>query len=134
MKDVGSLYWRVGEHRGLDRLLHSFYADVRQHRLLGPIFNSHVQDWKRHNQTVVEFWARLTGGPSTYAGGMGKHMLLGIEPFHFDIWLDLWEYNCRRQLEEREADEMIQLARQIAARLKVMLGIPSSESLLHRDS
>ena len=50
-----SLYERLGGHDGLLKLLHYFYADVRQHRVLGPIFNAHIDDWPAHIAKIAEF-------------------------------------------------------------------------------
>lgn len=113
------LYERLGGHDGLLRLLKPFYADVRQHAVLGPIFNVHIQDWPVHLAKIAEFWALQTGGPSAYRGGFaGAHLRLGIEPEHFGHWLQLWEFNCRRALPAQEATEMIALAHELSARLR----------------
>jgi hemoglobin len=112
------LYERIGGHAGLAVLLRHFYADVRQHRVIGPIFNERIHDWPEHLEKIAEFWARLTGGPSTYAGAMpARHLALGLQPAHFAAWLDLWEFNCRRHLNPLEAQELSDLARQIGSRL-----------------
>jgi hemoglobin len=117
-KDL-SLYQRIGAHAGLLRLLKSFYADVRQHRVIGPIFAAHIDDWDAHIAKIAEFWARATGGPSIYAGQMPvKHLALGLEPEHFGFWLELWDFNCRRNLAQAEAEEMSRLAHGIGARLR----------------
>lgn len=114
-----TLYDRLGGHEGILRLLHPFYADVRQHAVLGPIFNSHIHDWPAHLVKITEFWARQTGGPSNYGGGFAAaHLSLGIGAEHFAHWLRLWEINCRRSLGEPEANEMIQLANGLAQRLR----------------
>lgn len=116
-----SLYERIGGHDGLAKLLHHFYSDVRQHKIIGPIFNERIHDWSSHLATIENFWARQTGGPSTYGGGMGKHISLPIAPEHFQHWLGLWEFNCRKHLPVTEAAEMISLAHQIAAHLQRMI-------------
>ena len=119
MNTQRSLYDRVGGKEGLAVLLRHFYADVRQHEKLGPIFNRQIQDWPAHLEKIGTFWARLTGGPSNYAGGMPmKHMNLGIAPEHFSAWLQLWSFNCTSHLPKTEAQEMIDLAREIGHRLK----------------
>lgn len=116
------LYERLGRHEGLRRLIHPFYADVRQHQVLGPIFNSHIADWAEHQAKIVEFWALQTGGTSQYRGGFaGAHLLLNLSPEHFKHWLVLWEFNCRRHLPPREAGEMIALAHDFGRRLKRVL-------------
>jgi hypothetical protein len=80
-----NLYDRIGGRDGLARLLRHFNPDVRQHALLGPIFNQQIEDWPAHLEKIGSFWARLTGGPSGYSGQMPlKHLHIGIEapPFH----------------------------------------------------
>ena len=113
-----SLYERLGGHDGILKLIHPFYADVRQHALLGPIFNSHIQDWDAHLKKITEFWALQAGGESTYRGGFaGAHMGLGMQREHFEQWLGLWEFNNARSLAPREAEEMNALAHRLAGRL-----------------
>jgi hemoglobin len=117
------LYDRIGGREGLELLLRHFYADVRQHALIGPIFNKHIDDWPAHLAKIASFWARLTGGPSGYSGQMpAKHLKLGLESRHFNTWLQLWDFNCCRHLKEAEAQEMICLAREIGQRLKTIVG------------
>lgn len=119
-----SLYERIGGRGGLALLLRHFYSDVRQHELLGPIFNRQINDWPAHLEKIGSFWARVTGGPSEYAGRMpAKHLDLGIESRHFAAWLQLWRFNCSSHLKEPEAHEMISLAHEIGARLKSILGV-----------
>jgi hemoglobin len=127
---MSSLFDRVGGQPGLLKLLHAFYADVRQHALLGPIFNAHIKNWNAHIAKIAEFWARQTGGPSTYSGGFAAaHLKLGIEPEHFRHWLALWEFNCRRNLSATEAGEMIALAHSLAERLgRIVAGQPPDDS------
>ncbi len=112
------LYHRIGGHDGLLQLLRHFYADVRQHNVIGPIFNARIQDWPAHVAKIAEFWARVTGGPSTYTGQMpARHLGLGLAPEHFAAWLELWDFNCRRRLAAPEADAMSRLAHEIGERL-----------------
>jgi hemoglobin len=131
VNEATSLYERLGGHRGLSRLLHSFYADVRQHAVIGPIFNAKIHDWPAHILKITEFWARATGGPSMYAGQMPmKHLTLGLQPEHFQHWLQLWDFNCRRNLGEVEAEEMSNLAHGIGARLRQIVGLASTRDSL----
>ena len=120
---VNTLYDRIGGRDGLAKLLRYFYADVRQHQLIGPIFNKQISDWPEHLELIGNFWTRLTGGPSNYSGNVpGKHILLGLSPIHFQAWLKLWEFNCRNYLKPREAEEMIELAHDIGRRLSRLVG------------
>ena len=113
-----SLYERLGGHEGILKLIKPFYADVRQQAVIGPIFNSHIQDWPAHMEKITEFWAMQAGGQSRYPGGFaGAHMPLGLQPEHFQHWLGLWELNNARSLAPREAEEMNALAQRLAGRL-----------------
>jgi hemoglobin len=117
-----SLYERLGGHDGILKLIHSFYADVRQHAVLGPIFNARIQDWDEHLAKLTEFWALQSGGESKYRGGFaGAHMGLGLQPEHFQHWLALWEFNNARHLPPREAGEMNALAHRLAVRLSAVM-------------
>jgi hemoglobin len=119
-----SLYDRIGGRETLAQLLRHFYSDIRQHQVVGPIFNEQIKDWPSHLETIGSFWARLTGGPSTYSGGMpAKHVNLGLNASHFQAWLQLWEFNCRAYLEAKEAQEMISLAHEIGRRLRGIIGV-----------
>lgn len=122
MEAEPSLYDRIGGRAGLARLLRYFYSDVRQHSLLGPVFNRQIDDWPAHIEKIGTFWARITGGPSEYAGHMpAKHLNLGIDGSHFDAWLQLWSFNCSTHLKGIEAQEMITLAHEIGRRLKSII-------------
>lgn len=117
-----SLYERIGGREKLQTLLRYFYADVRQHTLLGPVFNQHIQDWPAHLIKIGEFWSRLTGGPSNFVGSLPlKHAPLGIDSRHFDAWLGLWEANCRCYLAPREAQELFDLAQTLGRRLRTLV-------------
>jgi hemoglobin len=117
-----TLYERIGGNDGLADLLRHFYADVRQHTVLGPIFNARIQDWPAHLAHIQEFWARQTGGPSAYSGGLAAaHVPLGILPSDFQHWLELWDFNCRRHLAAPEADDMSALAHRIGEQLQRIL-------------
>ena len=118
MNDTSTLYSRLGGHAGILKLITPFYADVRQHAVLGPVFNAHITDWPAHLAKITEFWALQTGGESAYRGGFGAaHLRLGLKPEHFEHWLALWEFNNQRQLAAQEAGEMTALAYELARRL-----------------
>jgi len=118
-----TLFERIGGMEKLHPFLWQFYADVRQHQIIGPIFNARIQNWPEHVAKIAEFWARATGGPSKYAGQMPlKHLSLGLAPEHFSAWLALWDWNCKRHLAPAEALEMSELAHGIGRRLRQIVG------------
>lgn len=124
MERGGSLFERLGGRAGLLELLRHFYADVRQHELLGPIFESQVEDWPAHIENIADFWSQIIGGPAGYSGRMpARHIPLSLKEEHFQAWLGLWEFNCRRRLAPDVADELIGYAGQIGRRLRQFCGL-----------
>lgn len=116
------LFERLGGRTGLARLLRYFYADVRQHELIGPIFNRTIHDWPAHLEKIADFWSNVTGGPVRYSGPMPlKHVPLGLAPEHFDAWLDLWRRHCRAHLRADAAAEMIAAAESIGDRIRFVV-------------
>jgi len=119
-----SLFARLGGRPRLLHLLRHFYADVRQHHVIGPIFLAQIEDWPAHLEKIADFWSNVTGGPVRYAGGMPrKHFPLGLELRHFEAWLDLWRRNCTAHLPPNEAVEMIRAAEEIGERLRTMIAL-----------
>jgi hemoglobin len=113
------LFIRLGGRPQLLHLLRHFYADVRQHREIGPIFLAQIQDWPAHLEKIADFWSNVTGGPVRYEGPMPqKHFPLGLEERHFAAWLDLWERHCRAHLGAAEAEDMIAAAQELGRRLR----------------
>ena len=120
-----TLFDRLGGRASLLQLLKYFYADVRQHHEIGPIFTAQIKDWPAHLEKIADFWSGITGGPMNYRGGMAaRHMPLGLEERHFQAWLGLWARHCRARLQPREATELIAIAETIGQRLRSMVGVP----------
>lgn len=118
-----SLFALMGGRPSLQKLLRHFYADVRQHQVIGPIFNAQIHDWPAHLEKIADFWSGATGGPPAYSGPMPqRHFPLGLEAKHFDAWLDLWRRHCRIHLPAEAAPRMIALAEGIGERLQAMIG------------
>ena len=116
-----SLFQRIGGRTGLQTLLRRFYADVRQHNEIGPIFAAHIDDWPSHMEKIADFWSGLTGGPALYGGGFaGRHIPLGLEEKHFQAWLGLWHRHCHAHLPPAEAADMIAVAEALGQRLRMI--------------
>lgn len=119
--DTPTLYERIGGREGLALLLRRFYADVRQHQEIGPIFAERIDDWPAHLEKIAGFWSGLTGGPALYGGGMAaRHIPLRLEEPHFQAWLGLWHRHCRAHLPPAEAEEMIAIAEALGQRLRAI--------------
>lgn len=114
-----SLFDRIGGRPVLQHLLKHFYADVRQHTEIAPIFAANITDWPAHLEKIADFWSGVIGGPVRYGGPMPmKHVPLGLEERHFQAWLGLWSRHCRAHLRAGEAEELIAIAETIGTRLR----------------
>ena len=98
------------------RLVHGFYARVREDDLLGPIFNRHVADWDQHLAKLVDFWSAILRGTKRFTGApMPAHIALpDLNAGLFHRWLALFHETTRlldNQTMREHADAM---ARRIA--------------------
>src|SRR5690606_40478945 len=68
------------DERMIEQLVHSFYARVREDPMLGPIFNSRVQDWDTHLKRMCAFWSSVALSSGVYHGQpMRMHLPLPVE-------------------------------------------------------
>jgi len=81
----------------VERLVHAFYARVREDETLGPIFAAHVTDWDHHLEKMVQFWSSTLRGTARYRGTpMRAHTgLPGLSPGLFHRWLLLFDETTR---------------------------------------
>ncbi len=116
------LYERIGGRPALLNLLRYFYADVRQHNEIAPIFAANIEHWPSHLEKIADFWSGITGGPRLYNGGMPwKHVPLRLEERHFSAWLGLWSRHCHAHLAPTEATDLIAVAETIGQRLRQII-------------
>jgi len=114
-----TLYERIGGRTGLLNLLRYFYADVRQHEEIAPIFAAHIEDWPAHLEKIADFWSGILGGPRLYGGAMPwKHVPLRLKERHFAAWLGLWSRHSQAHFAPAEATELIAAAETIGQRLR----------------
>ncbi|AWH31183.1 group III truncated hemoglobin [Stenotrophomonas sp. YAU14A_MKIMI4_1] len=96
------------------RLVHGFYARVRQEDRLGPVFGGHVHDWPAHLEQLVDFWSAMLRGTRRFKGSpMSKHMAIALDKDLFDRWLVLF----RQTTAECGNPPMQALADDVAARI-----------------
>ena len=104
----------------ITQLVHSFYGDVRQDPLLGPVFDKALQGkWNHHLQRLVDFWSTVALGTRSFKGDvLGKHMALeGVTPAHFAAWVGLWQLHTNRLLAPDVAHELQVAAHGVARNL-----------------
>lgn len=115
----------------ISHLVDTFYTRVRAHPLLGPVFNEAITDWTPHLATMKDFWASVALNAGRYSGkpvpAHAKHN--SIAPWHFDIWLGLFEQTLRDTAPTPGAvDYFMERAERIAQSLQLaMFGYPGLE-------
>lgn len=113
----------------IERLVRGFYARIRSDDLLGPIFETRIQDWEPHLQRMCAFWSSVVLSTGVYRGQpMRVHLPLPVDAVHFDRWLKIFEQTARDLFDEAVAQYFIEPARRIATSIEV--GIASSQGVL----
>jgi hemoglobin len=108
-----------------------FYAVVRSHPGLGPVFAAHVSDWPAHEAKIAGFWRNAILGERSYDGNpMAVHKAAGnVHPGMFDIWLGLFDSVLKRELAPEKAAQWSALAHRIGRGLRFgLIERPKSES------
>ena len=105
----------------IDRVVAVFYAAIRRHEVLGPIFGRHVTDWPEHEEKIARFWRNAILFERSYDGNpMRTHMQAGdVKAEHFAPWLMLFDETLRRTLPEDTAAGWSALAHRIGAGLRM---------------
>jgi len=98
----------------IEKLVRTFYAQVRQDDILGPFFNQTItseQEWEKHYLLLIAFWELnlmdkkgFNGNPAKAHHGVDKTFMHSITTAHFDRWVALWS-NTIDELFEGELAE-----------------------------
>lgn len=118
----------------IDLLVESFYQRIREHPILGPIFNDAIGDnWPHHLAQMKNFWASVTMNMGRYSGQpvpAHKKHLRSIQKWHFSIWLGLFGQTLNETGATPEAkDYFMERAERIAESLQLALfGLPSLQT------
>lgn len=96
-----------------------FYAAIRQHPGLGPVFAAHVTDWTAHEARIVDFWRNAIRHERSYDGNpMRVHAQAGdVRPGMFLPWLGLFDRVLTRNLPPETAAAWSALAHRIGESL-----------------
>jgi hemoglobin len=116
---------RLGvDEASIHRLVHGFYAKVRQDSLLGPIFDSRIADWDEHLERMCRFWSSVMTMSGAYHGNpMAKHIRLPVDAEHFDRWLALFEATAAEVCSPDAAPQFIERARRIASSFELAIAV-----------
>jgi len=113
----------------IERVVATFYAAIRAHPGLGPVFAVHVQDWPTHEATEASFWANTILHERGYDGSpMIAHIQAkNVKPGMFSTWLDLFDSVLRAELPNDQAAAWSALAHRIGRSLRA--GVVERETL-----
>jgi hemoglobin len=112
------------DEAGLERLVHAFYARVREDAELGPIFNRAIDDWPEHLGKLTAFWSSVMLTSGRYKGQpVPAHLKHRdrITPELFQRWLALWGETARELMAPEGAAALEAKAARIAESLQLAL-------------
>ena len=100
----------------------AFYAEVRLHPVLGPVFAAHVTDWPTHEAKIARFWRNAILFERSYDGNpVAVHRAAGdVKPAMFAVWLALFDAILLREV-PRAAAGWSALAHRIGRGLRMGL-------------
>lgn len=112
----------------IDRVVSRFYARVRVHPTLGPVFATHVEDWPVHEEKIARFWRNALLMQRSYDGNpMQIHKAAGnVEVDHFPVWLSLFDTVLSQELPAPLAQAWSALAHRIGRGLSYGLALQSA--------
>lgn len=83
----------------VERLVHAFYAKIRKHEVLGPIFDMHLseEEWPPHLDKLTDFWdtnllgaRNFRGNPPQAHAKVDYNLDYGFKQEFFAQWIALW--------------------------------------------
>jgi len=90
----------ITSREDLNLLVNTFYDNIREDELLGPIFNMHIkqEQWPAHLEKLTDFWVTVLLGEICFKGNpILKHRIVDknlnhtIAQHHFEQWVSLWK-------------------------------------------
>ncbi len=113
----------------IEHVVARFYAGVRDHSVLGPIFAAHVSDWTSHEAKIADFWANAILRERSYDGNpMQVHLKAGnVRPGMFEPWLKLFDTTLAAELPPETARKWSALAHKIGRSLRA--GVVEKDNL-----
>jgi hemoglobin len=127
---TAEIFARTGiDEAMIERLVHSFYAKIREDALLAPVFEARIGDWDLHLERMCAFWSSVALMSGRYHGSpMTKHLPLPVDAAHFDRWLALFAETASEICPPEAEAHFVERARRIAESLE--LGIAGRHGVL----
>ena len=103
----------------IDRVVETFYACIREHPGLGPVFAAHVKDWPEHEAKIARFWKNAILHQRGYDGNpLAVHRAAGnVRLGMFGVWLGLFDSVLTLELPPETAAQWSALAHRIGRAL-----------------
>jgi hemoglobin len=126
---VADIVERTGiDEAMIERLVRSFYTRARRDPLIGPIFESKVEDWEAHFSKLTDFWSSVVLISGRYHGQpMAMHLPLPIDTPHFNRWLELFVETAHEVCPPAAAAHFIERAHRIADSLEMGMATARGE-------
>ncbi len=89
-----------------------FYRRARRDDWIGPVFEAHVEDWDVHLDRMTDFWSSALLTTGRYSGNpLAQHRAIdGLNPGHFDRWIELFEATVRELCSDDQVEEFLRRA------------------------
>ncbi len=102
-------------------LIHTFYGRIRKDKMLGPVFNSIIEDWPEHLDRLTDFWEtnllftrKYKGNPLKAHSDVDERVNNTITMEHFGKWLQIWFGTIDDYFEGKNAEVAKQRARKMS--------------------
>jgi hemoglobin len=109
----------------IETLVGAFYARVRCHPALGPVFEATIaqEEWPEHLATMKRFWSSVMLASGRYSGNpLAVHRAVaGIERPLFADWLALFTETASELFDAGPASKLAATAQRIATSLQLAL-------------
>jgi hemoglobin len=92
-----------------------FYRRARLDGLIGPVFDSHIQEWDLHLARMADFWSSALLRTGRYSGHPVEihRTIPGLNRDHFDRWVELFEVTVRDVCPPRQAEAFLTRAQRM---------------------
>jgi hemoglobin len=126
---VAAIAARTGiDEAMIEQLVRGFYDRARNDPLIGPTFESRVDDWEVHIGKMCAFWSSVALLSGHYHGQpVTAHLPLPIDTPHFDRWLEIFAETAREVCPPKAAVHFLERAHRIAGSLELAIAAKNGE-------
>ena len=111
----------IKSRQDVELMVRTFYAKVRRHIVIGPVFNEIITDWPEHLSKLSDFWETnlffvpaYKGNPIQAHIAVDDHFNNSIDQVHFGHWLQLWFETLDELFEGKNTELARERARKMA--------------------